>query len=113
MLFSSESLESRVSLSRSMGANWASFARGDVPTSEGDAVWEPYGSDANLLYFDTAADGGIRLEPGADTVDQLFADLQAESRVDQASKCLIAEGLLNVLGDERPTGVDDLGCDLG
>ncbi|MEO0549092.1 MAG: carboxylesterase family protein [Pseudomonadota bacterium] len=110
ILFPAATLETRETLSRSMGAYWGSFARGKPPISEGDPVWPVYGDNASLIYFDTPQDGGIRVEAGNDSVAELMADLQAETRVDDAERCLIAAGIVEVLVEGTPEGLDALGC---
>ncbi|MDJ0921392.1 MAG: carboxylesterase family protein [Henriciella sp.] len=112
IMFPVETLDSRNQLSQTMGAYWASFARGTPPSDGNGGVWPVYGADANLMYFDTRQDGGIRVEAGVDTVAQLVADLKHDTRVDQAQRCLIADGITDVLGNEVAEGIETLECPL-
>jgi len=77
-----------------MGSYWANFARTGKPTNPNGPAWEPYGAGANVMYFDSANDEGIRPELGADSLAKLTADLKVDARLTPKQRCEIAKGLI-------------------
>lgn len=93
LMFQKKTLDSRETLSRAMGAYWASFARDGVPTAPDGPDWPTFGESANVLHFDSVNDGGIHAEQGFDTKDRLIADLKADNRINAEQRCEIAKSL--------------------
>jgi len=94
LVFQKKTLKTRETLSRSMGSYWANFARTGKPTNPNGPAWEPYGAGANVMYFDSANDEGIRPELGADSFAKLTADLKVDARLTPEQRCEIAKGLI-------------------
>jgi len=95
VMFNKKTLKTRNVLSRSMGSYWANFARTGQPNGDGLPAWPTYGSQASVMYFDSTNDGGIRAQDGEDNFTKIITDLKADTRVDQAEKCEIAQGILD------------------
>ena len=93
LLFGKKTAQSREKLSRAMGRYWASFARHGVPQSDGFATWPVFGSGADILHFDSDKDGGIRVQSGADSFENLARDLSTDTRLSSEQRCEIAQGL--------------------
>ena len=96
-MFQKKTAASREVLSRAMGQYWASFARDGVPSGEKLLRWPQYSeNNGTLLRFDAVRkknDRGIETIPGGDTLKRLYADLQAEKRVDEKKRCKIAAAI--------------------
>jgi len=93
IMFKKKTLATRDTLSRSMGAYWAEFARSGKPDSAGLPSWPRYNGKASLMYFDSENDRGIRVEDGADSFTQIAEDLQSDDRLNATQRCEIADGL--------------------
>ena len=94
IVYHKKTKDSRQTLSRAMGAYWASFARSGKPFAKDQPNWPAFGDEANLIYFDSVNDGGIQVKPGADNIAKLVADLNADTRINPEQRCQITEGLL-------------------
>ena len=95
IMFKDKTLKTRNVLSRSMGSYWANFARSGKPGSEELPAWPAYGQDASVLYLDSTNDGGIRAQAGEDNLAKIMTELKADTRVDQAEKCEIAQSIVD------------------
>ena len=92
-LFQKKTEGSRQKLSRAMGAYWAAFARDGKPAAKDLPVWPSFGQEARLIYFDSENDAGIRVQAGADNVENIVKDLKADARLSLEQRCEIAVGL--------------------
>ncbi len=95
-LFKKNTLESRETLSRMMGAYWASFARDGVPSAAGGPDWPVYGPERNgaWLRFDSLNDGGVEaMGAGSEdnAVSVILDDLKSDPRLDPEERCRVAE----------------------
>jgi para-nitrobenzyl esterase len=90
IMFHKKTKASRETLSRSMGAYWAAFARTGTPAISGLPDWPTYGTGHATMHFDSANDGGVRVEEGAETADRLIDDLEQDNRVNTGEQCQIA-----------------------
>jgi len=95
VMFKDKTLATRQSLSRSMGSYWANFARTGQPNGEGLPDWPRYGQQASVIYLDSTNDGGIRTEAGADNFTKIITELKADTRIDAAEKCEIAQSMID------------------
>ncbi len=102
LMFGKKTAESREKLSRAMGAYWASFARSGVPQLQGSIAWPAFGSQAKLIYFDSANDGGITVQSGDDDFDKLVNDLKSDTRLSIEQRCEIAQGLIEWTPELKP-----------
>lgn len=93
LMFQEKTLATRETLSRSMGAYWAEFARSGNPANAGGPEWAPYGTNATLMYFDSTNDAGIRAKNGSDSISKLVQDLKNDTRITAKQRCEIAVGL--------------------
>ena len=94
LMFQKKTLETRQSLSRTMGRYWANFARTGEPSADTAPDWPGYGAgEPRLIRFDSQNDGGIQLISGADSFGALYQDLSADGRIDLDQKCQIAVAL--------------------
>ncbi|MGI9557332.1 MAG: carboxylesterase/lipase family protein [Solirubrobacterales bacterium] len=92
LLFRKETAELRETLSRTMGAYWASFARDGVPYGPGAPSWSAYGEEGgSVMRLDTEDDGGIQALAGPDGIEALGRDLSADQRLDADQRCMIVE----------------------
>ena len=95
VLFKKNTFETRDALSKTMGKYWASFARNGAPARGQKADWPVYGADAAVMIFDTPKDGGVRVERGAESIDKIVGDLEADARIAAAEKCEIAQAIID------------------
>jgi len=95
IMFKDKTLKTRNVLSRSMGSYWANFARTGSPNGEGLPAWPAYGQKAWVSYMDSTNDGGIRAITGEDNFTKIITELKADTRVNQAEKCEIAQSILD------------------
>lgn len=106
-MFQKKTFEARDELSRDMGTYWASFARDGVPSHSGEPQWPTYSAGGEaVLRLDSDTDGGINLMQGADTFENILADLRADSRINARERCTLALGLVEWL----PEATAGLGC---
>ncbi len=114
-LFKKKTLASRETLSRRMGAYWASFARDGVPAAEGGPKWPLYGENRNgaWLRFDSVDDGGVQVmapDTEDNAVDVILGDLKADPRLDADGRCRVA-GLIKEWEPMLVALVDaEIGC---
>jgi len=93
IMFKTKTLATRETLSRSMGAYWAAFARNGQPDTAELPAWPRYNDNSSLMYFDSTNDKGIRVQEGADSFDKIAADLKADTRLSESQRCEISDGL--------------------
>lgn len=89
--------EGRLALSDEMMGYWAAFARTGAPgDGHGDSPeWEPFDDGARII-FDTAADGGIRMEEGVLTTADVLAQLAADDRFDtDEERCTVYAAMVS------------------
>jgi len=94
LMFQEKDAAAREELSRAMGAYWAAFARDGDPGTGGQrelAQWPRWRTGGGTLMRLDA--GGRDLLTGADTVDQLIADLAADRSLSAKQRAIIAEAL--------------------
>jgi len=105
-LFAKKTEDSRQTLSRSMGAHWAAFARtGDPSIANGGTSWDRYGDAGDSIIFDTVADGGVRMESTLDSYEVIANDLASDETLSVEQRCLIAGGLA-IWGVETGEGLN-------
>jgi len=80
VLWTEENAEARLALSRAMMGYWAEFAHTGDPGAGGGPAWEPWDGGRRIV-FDTAAGGGIRMEPGTLTMGEIFDRLETDHRL--------------------------------
>jgi para-nitrobenzyl esterase len=94
VMFQEKDAADREELSRAMGAYWAAFARDGDPGAGGEkglARWPRWRTGGGtLLRLDA---GGRELFTGADSIDQLIADLAADRSLSAKERALVAEAL--------------------
>ncbi len=106
--FPASTEETRVALSDTMIAQWSSFAR----TGEPGGGWTPW-SDGDLIVFDTPSGGGVRMESGAITTQDVLDMMRADERItDDAMLCRVFNGVAGWSAEEvepyRATFADGL-----
>lgn len=85
MLFNDDNAAGRLALSERMMSYWAGFARDGSPGKGSDGLgpeWAPWGADKaspRMMVFDTAEDGGIRMQPSDVSRESVFAEMDKES----------------------------------
>ncbi len=96
VVFTKDNEEPRRALSDAMMRHWANFARDGDPGAVNGLAWERWSPSApQRIIFDTAADGGVRMEPGATTPDEVMASLAADARLaDGAERCAALEHMI-------------------
>jgi para-nitrobenzyl esterase len=106
-MFQKKTLPARNTLSRAMGAYWASFARTGIPANVDGIKWPAYAAtNETLIRFDSDTDGGIALIQGADSFQKILADIKTDKRLNQKKRCRLGIGLAQWL----PDALDALGC---
>jgi len=94
IMFQKKTFKTRDTLSRSMGAYWAAFARDGIPAADKSPRWPGYGLEESYMIFDSTNDGGIRVGQGAQTSAQIVTDLKSDTRVNAEMRCAIVESLI-------------------
>jgi para-nitrobenzyl esterase len=97
LIFAASNEAGRVPLSRQMMGYWAEFARRGDPRNGGGAgaPWEPFGADGRFLVLDTGAGGGVRMERGTLTTDQVLAEVAQDPDLASAEeKCGVYRRLM-------------------
>jgi para-nitrobenzyl esterase len=110
VLFKKKTLKSRDALSRDMGRYWAAFARDGVPAPDGLADWPVYGTDGQVMHFDSTRDKGVNLRNGGESMTAIIADLKTDTRVNPTQKCEIAVGIGKWMTEYRDQLLDGIGC---
>jgi para-nitrobenzyl esterase len=94
VMFQEKDAAAREELSRAMGAYWAAFARDGDPGTGGEkglAHWPRWRTGGGTLM---RLDAGARdLLTGADSVDQLIADLAADRALSAKERTIVTEAL--------------------
>lgn len=96
-------LESAELLSRQMRSYWTTFAHEGVPGAGAEPAlplpkwkrWGPGASDEKFIVFDTAADGGLRMEGGVVDAELVLTRLESDERIkDDEERCAFARNLM-------------------
>jgi para-nitrobenzyl esterase len=97
-MFTEKNRAGREALSDVMSSYWTQFAytgdpgRGRDETLPRWSAWDPSEGGPKFVVFDTAADGGVRMQNQPLTKEALLAKLASDSRLDDALRCeLFAE----------------------
>lgn len=99
VMFGENTAAGREALSRSMGAYWAAFARTGAPGDAGGAGWPRWSENGGTLMRFDAGDEGQAPIVGADSIDALIADLNADASMTPAERARVAEALAFWLPD--------------
>jgi len=110
IMFKDKTFKTRDALSRKMGAYWAGFARSGIPQAQDAPAWPRYDPSAAIMHFDSTNDKGIRVEYGADTAEQMIADLIKDTRLNDAQRCQILAGLSQIPKDRSAKTSTALNC---
>jgi len=90
IFFEEETAIPRETLSRSMGAYWAAFARNGAPGDAGGAAWPAWPENgARLMRFDTKTNGGDHVIDVKDSTARLIDDLVSDPALDREERCVI------------------------
>ncbi|MFC4725675.1 carboxylesterase/lipase family protein [Glycocaulis abyssi] len=112
-MFNNNNASGREALAAAMGAYWAEFARTGEPGTGGPTnlpYWERWDEGGVLMRFDSPDDNGQERIAGTDSFERLEADLAADTRFDDAQRCMIFEAM----AAWRPRGsLDAMGQRLG
>ena len=95
-LFQKKTLQDREHLSHVIGGYWASFARDGVPTCSGAPAW-PHWADrgGSVMRLDAGDDEGIEVMTGADSLDALATDINADPRLDDSGRRMFIDEMGN------------------
>lgn len=89
-IFTAFNRKGRRLLATAMGDAWTSFARFGEPHLAADwQRWNPDPTAADTLVFDTAKDGGVRMERLREKVEDVKRTLHADTSLDAALRCRI------------------------
>lgn len=115
-----EDVETADRLSAQMRSYWAAFAKDGAPGSGQDGTlpaWKPFDAASgapSTLILDTEAGGGVRMESGALTTEQVMARVATDPRLpDTASRCEVYQAFAmwsDALTPEAYTRLEDGGC---
>jgi para-nitrobenzyl esterase len=92
IIFNEENLPGREQLAQAMMSYWAAFARDGQPGKGGGKQpdWAPFGSRQAFMVFDTEAGGGVRVEVGALSMDDVIAAVSRDERLrDPRERCAV------------------------
>lgn len=112
-VFNDDNEPGRQVLSDQMMAYWASFARSGVPgkTSEEPLPEWSRWEDGQLLIFDTASDGGLRMEKNTISFSGLKNSLASDTAISDArERCQLYVQMFNNSPQFDPLEYGGLGC---
>ena len=115
LLFDDGNEAGRLALSATMMGYWTDFARSGDPNGGSRPRWERYEPDPGwFLVFDTPAGGGVRMESGRVTVEEVLAAVDADPRLpNQRARCDVYRRLVEwnrAIPRERYDGLGAEGC---
>lgn len=87
----------RIPLARAMSSYWVQFARTGNPGRGVDGTlpeWSDFG-DGQVMLLDSTAGGGLRLQPGVVTVDEIEQRLWSEPTMDEKTRCEAARQMFS------------------
>jgi len=110
-MWTGENAESRLALSRAMMSYWAEFARTGNPGEAGGFWWEPWRGGQRVV-FDTATDGGIRMEQGAYTRSEVWENLAMDTTFAiEEDRCFTYRAVIAWWPDTAPESFMDGACE--
>ncbi|WP_323763094.1 carboxylesterase/lipase family protein [Maricaulis sp.] len=112
VLFNDRNAAGRAAIADAMGAYWATFAATGQPggAAGNGADWPRWNEAGAALRFDTPADGGVAVFERLESPVAIAEALAGDRRIDDATRCAIANGMTGRQAELQPAFAGVLDC---